>query len=344
MPTYKSTGVDIAAAKRVKSSIGPLVEATHDAQMMRVSQYGQFASLVQFPETPGWVHGFTMDGVGTKLQLAIECGDLSTIGECLVSHCVNDLLTSRIPAKVLLDYIATGTLDPKIVERIVESLATACTRHRIALVGGETAQMPSIYAPGKYDFVATLHGMAPVEKVRHGLSIIPGMIVWGLPSSGPHNNGYTLIREVIHEINTQEACPEYGSRTWAEVLLEPTRCYSDMVFDALDAGCEIAGMANVTGGGIVENLVRILPEGCQAQIDCFEIEQDIPGIFPILQEMGGIPTDVMWESFNMGVGYMLVGPASMEGPLTRATAGEAFVIGRIVDGERSVRLQNTMMW
>lgn len=344
MSTFGSVGVDIDAATAVKETIGPLVEATHDTHLMQVSRFGQFASLVRYPEAPDLVFGYTMDGVGTKLQLAIECGNLSTIGECLVSHCVNDLLTARIPARVLLDYVASGVLQPRIATDIVASIATACKDHGIALVGGEMAEMPTIYAPGKYDLVATLQGMAPVSKVQHGLSVEPDMIIWGLPSSGPHNNGYSLIRHAVADINLQDPCPEYGARTWAEVLLQPTRCYSREIFVALDAGCEIAGMANITGGGIEGNLIRILPEGCRAQIDCAEIEDEILPIFPHLQRLGNIPSEVMWKAFNMGIGYIVIASADAESCLLDATAGELIYIGMIESGERGVDLIKSTMW
>ncbi|MFA6908844.1 MAG: phosphoribosylformylglycinamidine cyclo-ligase [Patescibacteria group bacterium] len=331
--TYKDAGVNISEAARAKKLFAARVAATYEnIEGVTVSKFGQFASLVRFKEFPDVASGYSMDGIGTKLMLAMRMDRLDVVGPCLVAHCVNDMLTAGIRTRVLLDYVATAGLNAETAAAIVGSIADGCKQHGIALVGGELAEMPSVYHEGEYDLVACVHGMVRADRVIDGSKVAPGDLVYALLSSGPHCNGYSLLRRVFANIVLNEHHDSLGTRTYAEALLEPSRCYAPIILPALDAGCDIHGMANVTGGGIPGNLERVIPDGCCAVLRQDVIEGRIPPIMRMTQEMGDVPWEDMIKTFNLGVGFLVVLPPGEAFALVKGSDYEAYPIGEIKEG------------
>jgi len=334
--TYKDAGVNIDEASRAKRLFAAKVAATYEnIKGVTVSKFGQFASLVRFDEFPDVASGYSMDGIGTKLMLAMRMNRLDVVGPCLVAHCVNDMLTAGIRTRVLLDYVATAGLNAETAAAIVSSIADGCKQQGIALVGGELAEMPSTYHEGEYDLVACVHGMVRADRIIDGSKVAPGDVVYALLSSGPHCNGYSLLRRVFANIVLNEHHDSLGTRTYAEALLEPSRCYAPIILPVLDAGCDIHGMANVTGGGIPGNLERVIPDGCRAVLQQDEIEKRIPAIMQMTQEMGDVPWTDMVRTFNLGVGYIVVLPRGEAQQLLNASNFEAYKIGEIQEGNGS---------
>lgn len=320
MLTYKDAGVDIDEATRAKRLFAERVAATYTGVPgVTVSTFGQFAALVQFDDLPSVAFGFTGDGLGTKLRLCIRHKRWSVIGRCLVAHCVNDLLTAGIKARVLLDYVATAGLDAETAAEIVSSLADACRELRIVLAGGELAEMPGVYQPSEWDCVAFAQGTVDPRRIVNSSSVRPGDPIFFLPSSGPGCNGYSLIQRVLVDVDLDKPCEGYDGKSWLDVILEPSRCYAEEIHRALSARCGIHGMANITGGGIPGNLSRILPDGCYASLDQGVIEERIPPIFRHIQRIGDVPWSDMIKTFNIGVGYMVI---TCDNPSSGAVEGE----------------------
>ncbi len=327
MTTYKSAGVNIGEADRAVELFSKKVRATYEgAPGVTFRKSGQFAGLVHFDDVPEVDFGFSIDGIGTKLLIALQLNRFDTVGECLVGHCINDLLTAGIRARVLLDYVATAGLKAETTAAIVNSIADACIRHGIVLVGGETAEMPQVYIEGAYDMVACVQGFIKPEHIIDGSAVKPGDSVWALPSSGCGCNGFSLLRKVNPDFSEIFMAT---NRTIGDVLLTPTRSYEREIFAAIDAGCEIHGMANITGGGIPGNLSRIIPDECVAHLEQAAIEPHIPAIMTMTQERGDVPWDDMVNTFNLGVGFIVVLPEASSQKLMDASKEEAFKIGTI---------------
>lgn len=333
MPTtYKDAGVNISEADRTVSLFTERVVATYEGVPgVSVRKFGQFAALVHFDDIPGVDLGFSIDGIGTKLLIALQLNRFDTVGECLVGHCINDLLTAGIRARVLLDYVATAGLKAEVAAAIINSIADACKRHGIVMVGGELAEMPQVYIDGAYDMVACVQGVVKPDCLVDGSAVQPGDTIWALPSSGCGCNGYSLLRKVNPDFT--EPFSE-GNGPIGDELLVPTRSYEREILAALDAGCDIHGMANITGGGVPGNLRRVIPDGCSAQLRQSAIEPGIPAIMLQTQDRGGVPWDDMVNTFNLGVGYVVVLPEPSEQQLTEASKGEAFKIGAVVRKEK----------
>jgi phosphoribosylformylglycinamidine cyclo-ligase len=279
------------------------------------------------------------DGVGTKLKVAFMTGRHGTVGADLVNHCVNDILVQGAEPLFFLDYLATGRLDPAVAEDVVGGIAGACRENGCALLGGETAEMPGFYADGEYDIAGFIVGIVERSRVIDGQSIVPGDVIIGLPSAGLHTNGYSLARRVLFETTGWTAdtvVPELGA-TVGDALLAPHRSYLPVVRPLLPRQT-LKGLAHITGGGITENLPRVLPEGCSAEIDLRA--WSVPALFQLLQERGQIPRDEMFRAFNMGIGLILVcAPGEAERIInTLAGNGEphAVRIGFVVSGFRDV--------
>jgi phosphoribosylformylglycinamidine cyclo-ligase len=275
------------------------------------------------------------DGVGTKLRLAFLTGVHDTIGQDLVNHCVNDILVQGAAPLFFFDYLATGRLDPDIAVKIVEGLARGCRENGCALLGGETAEMPGFYADGEYDVAGFIVGAVDRARLIDGRRIVPGDVLIGLPSSGLHTNGYSLARRIVFEelqLTVGDQVPALGT-TVGEALLAVHRSYLPVVRPLLETGA-IKGMAHITGGGITDNLPRVLPEGCEAAVD--RSAWAVPPVFTWLQQAGGVPDGDMLRTFNMGVGLILVVGATEAGSALEQLrgAGEAGarVIGEIVPG------------
>jgi phosphoribosylformylglycinamidine cyclo-ligase len=276
------------------------------------------------------------DGVGTKLKVAFLAQRHDTIGRDLVNHCVNDILVQGAEPLFFLDYLATGRLSPAVAESIVAGMAAACRENGCALLGGETAEMPGFYRDGEYDVAGFIVGAVDRARLITGRTIAAGDVLVGVPSSGLHTNGYSLARRVVFDhlgLGVDSYVPEL-SRTVGEALLEPHRSYLPVIKPILEGG-RIKGMAHITGGGITDNLPRVLPHGTAAVVDTSAWE--VPPIFTWLERSGNIPHDDMMRTFNMGIGVIIVTGRdhadSFIAELTAHGERDARVIGEIVPGE-----------
>jgi phosphoribosylformylglycinamidine cyclo-ligase len=276
------------------------------------------------------------DGVGTKLKVAFRARRHDTVGTDLVNHCVNDILVQGAEPLFFLDYLATGRLAPDVAESIVGGIAKACRENNCALLGGETAEMPGMYADGEYDLAGFIVGAVDRERLVNGRTIAVGDVLVGVPSSGLHTNGYSLARRIVFDhlrLKIDDYVPELR-RTVADALLEPHRTYLPLVQPLLEGG-RIKGMAHITGGGITDNLPRILPHGTAAVVDCAAWQ--VPPLFRWLQQSGSVPADDMLRTFNMGIGLIIATARDQaEGLISELAARggrEARVIGEVVPGE-----------
>jgi phosphoribosylformylglycinamidine cyclo-ligase len=321
--TYAAAGVDRDAADKAKELIKRKVRATFRPEVL--TDIGLFAGLFQLSGYKEPVLVSSVDGVGTKLKLAVILDRHDTVGIDLVNHCVNDIFTCGAEPLFFLDYIAMGKLVPEQVESIVSGLAQACSAAGCALIGGETAEMPGIYAPGDYDLAGFIVGVVEKGKVINGRSIKAGDAILGLPSNGLHTNGYSLARKIFGTDRSALSAfyPELG-RTLGEALLEPHLCYYSVLKSSLNL---IKGMAHITGGGIPGNLPRIFPDGLGAKIN--KGSWEVPPIFSLIQKRGNVDDREMYRVFNMGVGMMLVcSPGDVNKLL--ATVPNAWPIGEMV--------------
>ncbi len=335
---YRDAGVDIDAAHQAKARIRRLAQKTHSTRVLKgIGAFGGFFALDALPADSVLVA--SVDGVGTKLKVAFALDRHATVARDLVNHCVNDIAVHGAAPLFFLDYLATGKLDPSVVTEVVGGLAGACRAVGCALIGGETAELPDFYAPGEYDLAGCIVGSARRDRIIDGSGIRPGDAVLGLPSLGLHTNGYSLARKVLLEragFRLRDRMPELG-RTLGEELLAPHRCYWPVIQPLLRTRL-LKGIAHITGGGITDNLPRILPPGCQAEIRAGT--WPVPPIFNLIARHGRVPRDEMFRTFNMGVGLVLV---VGERDLARVTAAlerqhELFwIIGRIGRGRRGVR-------
>jgi phosphoribosylformylglycinamidine cyclo-ligase len=338
MTDYKSAGVDIEAGNEVVRRIRGLARGTFTTGVL--SDLGSFGGLFHLGASgvADPVLVASADGVGTKLRVAFLAGVHGTVGADLVNHCVNDILVQGAQPLFFLDYLATGRLDPDVAVSIVEGLARACRENGCALLGGETAEMPGFYKDGEYDVAGFVVGVVDRARVIDGCRIVPGDVLIGLPSSGLHTNGYSLARRIVFD----ELGLRVGDRvdalgvTVGEALLKVHRSYLPIVRPLLTQSV-IKGMAHITGGGITDNLPRVLPEGCAARVRLGS--WPVPPIFGWLQRAGRVPGDDMLRTFNMGVGLILVvGAADADGVLEhlRAVRESPAVIGEIAPGIPSV--------
>jgi phosphoribosylformylglycinamidine cyclo-ligase len=337
--SYKDAGVDITAGNVAVERMKAHVKRTQRPGV--VGGLGGFGGLFsldidKYPE-PILVSG--TDGVGTKLRLAFLTGKHDTIGVDAVAMCVNDILVQGAEPLFFLDYLAVGKLDPGQVEDIVAGIAEGCCQAGCALIGGETAEMPGFYPPGDYDVAGFCVGVVNRDKIIDGANIAGGDLLLGLPASGLHSNGFSLARKVLLEVagfTVGEFIPELG-RTLGEELLVPTEIYVKQVLPLVSEGL-VKGMAHITGGGLVENLPRVLPEGMGAEID--RSTWQTPEIFKLIQEIGNVSDSEMFRTFNMGIGMVLV---IAEENLDRAqellteAQQKSIVIGKICPGTKEVR-------
>jgi phosphoribosylformylglycinamidine cyclo-ligase len=337
---YRQAGVDIDAGNETVRRIRSIARSTFTSGVL--SEIGSFGGLFHLNtdlyRQPVLVS--SADGVGTKLKVAFMTGRHDTVGADLVNHCVNDILVQGAEPLFFLDYLATGRLSPDVAEQVIAGVAYGCRENGCALIGGETAEMPGFYADGEYDIAGFIVGVVDRERLIDGRTISPGDAVLALKSAGLHTNGYSLARRVCFEIarlKPGDLVPELGT-TVADALLEPHRSYLRVVRPLLDAGIA-KGLAHITGGGLTENVPRVLPEHCAVEID--RRSWAVPDIFVWLQHHGRIATDEMFRTFNMGVGLVII-CADSDADRVRtclAAAGEpdAKTIGRVVAGDREVR-------
>ncbi len=331
---YRASGVDLDAAERAKERLAALVASTRDEHTL--SELGLFGGLYAVPggvEAPVLVS--SADGVGTKLKIAFQTGVHDTVGQCLVNHCVNDILVQGARPLFFLDYLATGTMDETTVAEVVTGIALACRENGCALLGGETAQMPEFYADDEYDLAGFIVGLVERGRVLDGTRIAEGDVLIGLHSSGLHTNGYTLARKIVFEemaLGVDDEMPEVG-RPVGEVMLDVHRSYLRPLLPLLQAD-RIRGLAHITGGGIPGNLPRVLGDGLGAVVRRSSWR---PGpLWDVLQRAGGVERDEMYRVFNMGVGMIAV-VAPEEADTVRAElegAGESpWILGEIESGK-----------
>jgi phosphoribosylformylglycinamidine cyclo-ligase len=327
--TYADAGVSIDAGNALVKTIGPLARST--ARPGADAELGGFGGFFDL-KAAGYSDPLLVaanDGVGTKLKLAIETGRHDGVGIDLVAMCANDLIVHGAEPLFFLDYYATGKLDNRVAAAVVASIAEGCRQAGCALIGGETAEMPGMYSEGDYDLAGFCVGAVERDKVLTGEAIRPGDVILGLASSGVHSNGFSLVRRIIEQEgwNLEEALPGEGGRALAEVLLEPTRIYVRELLPLVQAG-KIKGLAHITGGGILENIPRVLPGNCHALIDVSQWR--LPPVFAYLQQGGSIDAQEMARTFNCGIGMAVI----VEEGLLSELSTDCFEIGRVEAGPR----------
>lgn len=330
--SYRDAGVDIQAGNEVVERIKPAVARTLRPEVL--GGLGGFGGLFnldvnKYPD-PILVSG--TDGVGTKLRLAFQMNRHDSIGQDAVAMCVNDILVQGAEPLFFLDYLAVGKVVPERVAKVVDGVARGCEMAGCALIGGETAEMPGFYAVDEYDIAGFSVGVVNRDRLIDGSKIQAGDMLIGLPSTGLHSNGYSLARKVFEPYSLEEVFPELGE-TLGDALLRPTRIYVRSILPLLQEG-KILGMAHITGGGLTENVPRVLPDGLGVQIDTSV--WDCPPIFTLLQRLGDVDLPEMYRTFNMGIGFVLiVHPEHVAGVSQKLTGmGEkSFVIGSVVPGE-----------
>jgi len=329
---YKSAGVDIAAGNELVERIKPIAARTRTAGVM--AGLGGFGSMFELPldryQNPILVSG--TDGVGTKLKLAIDLGIHNTVGIDLVAMCVNDIIVQGAEPLFFLDYFATGKLDVDTAASVIAGIGKGCELAGAALVGGETAEMPGMYAEGEYDLAGFCVGIVEKSKVLDGSKVKAGDKLIGIASSGPHSNGYSLIRKIIARGNSA-LTDSFNGKTLGVALLEPTRIYVKSLLSLLDK-VPVHAFAHITGGGLTENLPRVLPTGINAYIDLSS--WTFPNIFLWLQEEGNVSQADMLTTFNCGIGMIVCVAAEDEIATleTLQSLGETvFVIGELIESE-----------
>jgi phosphoribosylformylglycinamidine cyclo-ligase len=336
--SYADAGVDITSGDRSKQRIKMLARKTFNRQVL--SEIGGFGGLfaLDLEKFPTPVLVSSTDGVGTKLKVAFELGIHHTVGQDLVNHCVNDIAVQGATPLFFLDYLATGKLEDMVVEKVVQGISEACRANGCALIGGETAQMPAFYAEGEYDLAGTIIGAVNRDKIITGEHIQIGDVLVGLPSNGLHTNGYSLARKLLFEVakyGPEQYINELKDKTGA-ALMRTHRSYLSVI-KKLTGAEVVSGMAHITGGGITENLPRILPKGMGAMVDLASWQ--VPPLFEHLQHLGSVEQDEMLRTFNMGIGLIAVIPAEKikktKAILNRANERHC-IIGRIVRGDRKV--------
>ncbi|PYS21386.1 MAG: phosphoribosylformylglycinamidine cyclo-ligase [Acidobacteria bacterium] len=339
--TYMDAGVDIDAANRATEKIKELARTTFNARTL--SEIGSFGGMFDgaFPSLRQPVLVASADGVGTKLKMAFATGVHNTIGRDLVNHCVNDILVQGARPLFFLDYIATGQLAPEIVTNIIEGITNGCRENGCVLLGGETAEMPGFYADGEYDVAGFIVGVVGREKIIDGKTIAPGDVVLGLPSVGLHTNGYSLARKLFFEDagETADTFIDELGETIGETLLKPHVSYLRELAGLLDSG-KIKGLAHITGGGLLENIPRILPEGTAVEIK--RSSWPVLPIFTLMQRIGNVEEAEMFRTFNMGIGMVIVCDQSNLSAIKtdlKSRGIAVFEIGAVNMGNRDVKIR-----
>ena len=340
---YKSSGVDIDAGNQAVERIKDGVKSTFTSNVL--TGLGSFGSLYDLKpilenyENPVMVQ--SIDGVGTKTIIARKMGKFDTIGIDLLSAAANDILVMGARPLTFLDYIANDKLNPETIEEIVSGMVKACRETGVSLVGGETAEMPDTYLPGEHDLVGVITGVVEKDMIITGETIQTGDVVLGLPSNGLHTNGYSFARKLFFEIggyDVNDTIPEL-EKSVGLTLLEPHINYTNHVFTALDSGIDVKGIAHITGGGLVENIPRILPDGCG--VDIKKGSWPILPVFDVMQSLGNVDEDEMSRAFNMGIGMVFIVSPNNVGSAKNVLKDltEVYEIGSVVSGESKVVLK-----
>ena len=335
--SYSDAGVDIDAATRATDKIKELARLTFNERTL--SEIGSFGGMFDgaFPNLSQPVLVASADGVGTKLKIAFATGVHNTVGRDLVNHCVNDILVQGARPLFFLDYVATGKLSPEVVASVVEGVTVGCRENGCVLLGGETAEMPGFYADGEYDIAGFIVGVVDREKIIDGKTIAPGDVLLALPSAGLHTNGYSLARKLFFEVAgyaPDTPLPELGM-TAGEALLLPHRSYLKPLEGLLDRGV-IKGLAHITGGGLTDNIPRILPEGTAVKID--RASWTTPALFELMRRLGNVSDAEMYRTFNMGIGMVIVGAPGDADVIMRDVGETCYRIGSVISGNREVSI------
>jgi phosphoribosylformylglycinamidine cyclo-ligase len=341
--TYADAGVSIEAGNALVKRIGPLARST--ARLGANAELGGFGGFFDLKAT-GYKDPLLVaanDGVGTKLKLAIELGQHNGVGIDLVAMCANDLIVQGAEPLFFLDYYATGKLDNDVAAEVVASIADGCRQAGCALIGGETAEMPGMYAGGDYDLAGFCVGAVERDKVLTGANISHGDVILGLASSGVHSNGFSLVRKIIEQRgwNLNQSFPWAAGKTLGELLLEPTRIYVRSLLPLVQQG-KIKGLAHITGGGLLENIPRVLPDNCHAVVDI--AGWPLPDLFAFLQASGVIDPGELARTFNCGIGMAVIVASAEADAFTAALegAGETVLrVGQIEAGQRGCTLRGT---
>ena len=337
--TYKSAGVDIEAGERAVELMKSHVKNTFTPSVLaNLGSFGAMFALDTSKYTSPVIVS-SADGVGTKLKLAFMTDTHDTVGQCLVNHCTNDILVQGARALFFMDYFAVGKLDPFVAEKVVAGLSKACVENGCSLIGGETAEMPDMYQAGEYDLAGFIVGIVERDKIITGAEMKDGDMVIGLPSTGLHTNGYSLTRKVIFEVGGYGADDVLATgKSVKDELMAVHRSYANAIHPLLEENL-VHGMAHITGGGLPGNMKRTIPEGLKAVID--SKTWGIPGIFNVIQDLGNVPTEDMFRSFNMGIGYTIAVDKNMVKEVLDILSSlneTPIVIGEITAGERGVEI------
>lgn len=325
---YKSAGVDIEAGEALVTAIKPMVKATRTPRVL--SEIGLFGGFydARFPEMEFPVLVASTDGIGTKLMVGIMANKHNTVGECLVNHCVNDILACGAKPMFFLDYFATGKLQVEVAAQVIEGIARGCANNGAALLGGETAEMPSMYSDGDYDVAGTIVGVVDKTKIINGANISEGDVLIGLPSSGLHTNGYSLARKALFPKYSVTDTMDEIQGTIGDALLAVHTSYLSAISPLLDTTL-VKGLSHITGGGIVGNTSRILPEGLMLDINWGSWY--VPPIFDLIQNAGSISDEEMRPAFNLGVGMIVVvSEKDVTNTQQILAAHNPFIVGRVV--------------
>lgn len=346
---YKDAGVDIEAGDELVERIKPMAKSTNRSGTMGgLGGFGAFFDV----KAAGFVDPVMIsstDGVGTKIRVAIDCGSHDTVGIDLVAMCVNDLIVQGGEPLFFLDYFASSKLDVDVAERVVAGIAEGCRQAGCALIGGETAEMPSMYEEGDYDLAGFSVGAVERSRILTGSDIQAGDMVLGLAASGCHSNGYSLVRKIVKDqgLKYSDAAPYDTSRNLGKDLLTPTRIYIKSILPVLKETDMIKGLANITGGGLIENIPRVIPDGLAVDLDAASWE--LPAVFKWLKACGNIENEDLARTLNCGIGMVAVvrenDAAELMARLTEA-GEEVFPIGKIVAEDRAqcVQISNMETW
>jgi phosphoribosylformylglycinamidine cyclo-ligase len=337
--TYSDAGVSIDAANAAVEKIKRLARDTFNARTL--SEIGTFGGMFDgaFPGMSAPVLVASADGVGTKLKIAFMTGVHDTVGRDLVNHCTNDILVQGARPLFFLDYVATGSLSPEVIVSVVEGVARGCRENGCVLLGGETAEMPGFYLAGEYDVAGFIVGVVERGRAIDGRTVAPGDVVLALPSAGLHTNGYSLARKLFFEVAGYEVDTRVDAlgMTVGEALLQPHLSYLRPLEGLLDTGV-VKALAHITGGGLLENIPRVLPEGTAVEITLGS--WPVLPVFKVMQEIGNVAEGEMYRTFNMGVGMVIIcAPADADTVRYHFDSpGQCYRIGRVIEGAREVRL------
>jgi phosphoribosylformylglycinamidine cyclo-ligase len=335
--SYARAGVDITAGTRATELMTNAVKSTYGPEVLAgIGAFGGLFDAASLKNMEAPVLVASTDGVGTKTMVAAKMGRWDTIGQDLVNHCINDILVQGARPLFFLDYVASSKLDPEQIATVVGGVAKACREANCALLGGETAEMPGVYQTGELDLAGTIVGVVERAQVIDCSRIRPGDVILALPSNGLHTNGYSLARKVLADIDWTASQNELGMMSIGDALLAIHRSYLNDVRLLLDAGLDILGLAHITGGGLVDNLPRILPGNVAARLT--RRLWDVPPIFNLIQRLGSVSDDEMFHVFNMGLGMLVIMPQHHAYLALATLKQEIRIVGEIIAGNREVTI------